>query len=139
MKVIDVEGAVLGRIASQIAKQLLKGEMIVVVNAEKAIITGRKEDIYSKYKQRLDRSDRANPRKGPHFPRTPDRLFKRAVRGMVGHKTQRGKNALKNLKVYIGVPSEFDGKIEKHNIRQPTCSYVTLEELCMQLGWKGRT
>ncbi|MCD6414849.1 MAG: 50S ribosomal protein L13 [Candidatus Diapherotrites archaeon] len=137
MKVIDADGAVLGRLASQIAKQLVKGEKVIVVNAEKAVITGRKEDIYSKYKQRIDRSDRANPKKGPKFPKTPDKLFKRAVRGMVGYTTKRGKNALTNLKVFIGTPSEFDGKAERHQIKPPRCSYTTLDELCAYLGWKG--
>jgi large subunit ribosomal protein L13 len=138
MKVIDVEGAVLGRISSQLAKELLKGEKIVVVNAEKAVITGRMEDIHARYKQRLDRSDRANPTKGPHFPRTPDRILKRAVRGMLHYKTVRGKNAMKNLIVFIGVPADYAGKAEKHTIRPPVHSYVTLLELCEKLGWRNR-
>lgn len=139
MKVIDVDGAVLGRMSTQIAKDLLKGNKIVIVNSEKAIITGSMDDIYPRYKQRLDRSDRANPKKGPNFPRTPDGLFKRAVRGMINYRTQRGKQALSNLKVYIGNPSEYEGKSEKHLIRPPSCSYITLLELCEHLGWRNRT
>ena len=138
MRVLDVDGAVLGRISSELAKELLKGEKITVVNADKAIITGRIEDIYRKYKQRLDRSDKANPKKGPHFPRTPDRLFKRAVRGMINYRTQRGKNALENLTVFMGIPNEYEGKQEKHTIRPPACSYVTLLELSEELGWRKR-
>ena len=138
MKVIDVEGAVLGRISSQLAKELLKGEKIVVVNAEKAVITGKMENIKAKYKQRIDRSDRANPLKGPHFPRAPDTLFKRTIRGMIEYRTQRGKNAMRNLTVFIGVPTDYAGKTEKHAIRPPVHDYVTLLELCEKLGWRNR-
>lgn len=137
MKVIDVEGAVLGRVSTQLAKDLLKGEKIIVVNAGKAVMTGKIEDIYFKYKQRLDRSDRANPTKGPHFPRTPNGIFKRAVRGMINHRKQRGKEALRNLRVYTGVPEEYQDKKETHSIRPPKNAYITLNELSKELGWRN--
>ena len=38
--IIDGDGAVAGRLASTAAKTLLKGEDVIIVNAEKAIITG---------------------------------------------------------------------------------------------------
>ena len=119
------------------AKELLNGERIIIINAEKSIITGRKEDIYAKYKQRVNRADRANPRKGPHFPKTPDRLLKRTIRGMINYRTQRGKKAMKNLRVYIGVPEEYKKKVVDHGIRAPSGSFITLRELCLFLGWKG--
>merc|ERR1712146_775291 len=48
---------------------------------------------------------------GFHF-RAPSRIFWRVVRGMVPHKTPRGAEALKRLKVFEGVPSPYD-KIKK--------------------------
>jgi large subunit ribosomal protein L13 len=137
VKIIDAEGSVVGRLASQTAKQILNGEKIVIVNAEKALMAGRKEHLFQKYKKLSDRSGRGNPRKGPHYPRTPDRLFKRIVRGMINYKSQRGKNALKNLQIYIGTPSEYEGKTKPHDIRKPSCDCVTLGEICFHLGWKG--
>ncbi len=136
MQVIDAENAVLGRLASEVAKMLMKGEKVIVVNAEKAIIGGSRDYIFQKYKQRVDRADRANPRRGPKFPRRPDLLLKRTVRGMLP-KTNRGRNILRNLKVYMGIPPEYDGKTTKLNIRMPKGDFVTLEELGEFLGWKN--
>ena len=51
IKVIDAENAILGRLASYVAKQVLKGEEIVIVNSEKAIITGNKKNIQKNYKK----------------------------------------------------------------------------------------
>ena len=60
--IIDGEGHILGRLASLISKKLLEGEEIVVLNAEKIIITGSKEWAYARYKQRIDRASISNPR-----------------------------------------------------------------------------
>lgn len=138
MMVIDADGAVLGRMASQAAKALLRGERVAVVNAEKALISGRREDIYAKYKMRVDRANRANPHyKGPHFPRTPDLLVKRAIRGMVGLKTGRGAKAYKSLRVYVGVPDELKGKGVKREEQMPR-NVMSVLELSKMLGWKAR-
>jgi large subunit ribosomal protein L13 len=107
MKIINADGLVLGRMASVLAKQLLSGDEIVVINAEKAIITGTKNMVFSKYRKMREISHK---RKGPHFPRFPDRILKRTVRGMIPYQTPRGRKAIKNLKVYIGTPKEFVNK-----------------------------
>jgi large subunit ribosomal protein L13 len=108
--VIDANGLILGRMASIVAKRLLNGEEIIITNAEKAIVVGSKDTIVSQYqaKRKLN-----HPRKGPKFPRMPDRILKRTVRGMLPYQQGRGKTAFKNLKVYIGIPKEFkDNKSE---------------------------
>ncbi len=46
--IVDATGLVLGRLASRDREQLLAGEEIKIVNAEKAIITGRKGLAFSK-------------------------------------------------------------------------------------------
>jgi ribosomal protein L13 len=43
--VIDADGAVLGRLCTAVAKRLLKGEEIAIVNSEKAIVIGKKVTI----------------------------------------------------------------------------------------------
>ena len=63
--------------------------------------------VFSKYQKMREISHK---RKGPHFPRMPDRILKRTVRGMVPYQTPRGRSAIKNLKVYIGTPKEFERK-----------------------------
>ncbi|HMK54537.1 MAG TPA: 50S ribosomal protein L13 [Methanobacteriaceae archaeon] len=109
--IIDGEGLVLGRLASTVSKKLLAGEEIIVLNAEKIIISGSKEWAYQKYKQRIDRASISNPRRmGPKYPRRPDDIFRRTVRGMLPYKQAKGRDAFKSLKVYMGVPHEFKGE-----------------------------
>jgi len=106
--IIDGEGHILGRLASIISKKLLEGEDIVVINAEKIVITGSKEWAYAKYKQRVDRASISNPRDlGPKYPRRPDDIFRRTVRGMLPYKKSKGRSAFKGLKAYVGIPKEF--------------------------------
>ena len=106
--IIDGEGLVLGRLASKISKKLLEGEEITVLNADKIIISGNKEWAYAKYKQRIDRASISNPRRmGPKYPRRPDDIFRRTVRGMLPYKKPKGREAFKSLKVYIGIPKQF--------------------------------
>ena len=51
MKIIDGTNAILGRLASYTAKELLKGEEIIIVNCEKIIITGNKKNIEENFKR----------------------------------------------------------------------------------------
>lgn len=109
--IIDAQGLVLGRLASSISKRLLDGEEIVIVNAEKIIISGNKDFIYARYKQRVDRASISNPRVlGPKYPRRPDDIFRRTVRGMLPYRKPHGRAAYKNLKVNVGIPKELEGQ-----------------------------
>ena len=108
MIIINGEGHILGRLASVVSKNLLEGEEVVVLNAEKIMITGNKDWAYAKYKQRVDRASISNPRDlGPKYPRRPDDIFRRTVRGMLPFKKSKGRTAFKGLKAYVGVPEEF--------------------------------
>lgn len=108
--IIDGEGLIMGRLASHISKKLLNGEEIVVLNADKILISGNKEWAYAKYKQRLDRASISNPRRmGPKYPRRPDDIFRRTVRGMLPYRKTTGKEAFKRLKVFVGIPERFEG------------------------------
>lgn len=138
--VIDASGHILGRLSSKIAKRLLKGEKIVVVNAEKAVITGDKYMVFERYKEKYDRGSRE---KGPYFPRHPERIFKRTVRGMLPWKSSRGIEAYRNLRVFMGVPEELKGvnfeKIEDAMLEKvsKTDKYVTIAEISRHLGFRG--
>lgn len=101
---MDARGLVLGRAASLIAKRLLNGETIVVVNAEQSIVTGGRQAVISQY---TAARARGSVRSGPHYPRHPDRIFRRTVRGMLPHLKTRGKVAFDRLEVFIGVPEEW--------------------------------
>ncbi len=132
--VIDAEGAVLGRLASVIAKKLLLGEEVIVINAEKAVITGSKERILERFSAKRERGD---PIKGPFYPSRPDKLFKRVVRGMLPRKKARGREALKRLKVYIGNPQNLEGEKIGKRVDDIRCKYMVLGEVCRLLGWKA--
>jgi len=104
---INGENHVLGRLASYVAKLLLKGYRVYVVNAEKIVITGKWKVVLEEWKHKI--LERGDWYKGPFYPKRPDRIFKRVVRGMLP-KNKKGREALKGLKVYIGVPEEFSNK-----------------------------
>ena len=133
LSIIDAEGAILGRMCTNVAKRLLGGEEIAIVNSEKAIITGKKSAIKKRYTQKREVG---TYRKGPFYPRMPDQIVKRSVRGMIPYQTPHGRTAYKNLKCYIGIPKEFEGKpfekIEEAN-KQPV-EYMTIEGLSKFLG-----
>jgi large subunit ribosomal protein L13 len=102
--VIDAENIVLGRIASVIAKMLLEGEEIVVVNAGKALIQGSRKEILADYHKKRSIGSQ---RKGPFYPAKPERIFKRTVRGMLPYQKGRGREAYKRLRVHAGVPAKI--------------------------------
>jgi large subunit ribosomal protein L13 len=100
--VVDARDCIMGRVASQVAQRALDGERVAVVNAESAVITGSEEDVMSVYRQR----DAVGSDQGPNYPKRPDRIFKRSVRGMVPYKETRGREALGRVRVYVGNPYE---------------------------------
>lgn len=106
MKIIDGKNAVLGRLASYSAKQVLKGEEIVILNCEQIIITGNKKNIEEGFKEK--RSRVGHSQKGPKHSKSSDKMVKRVIRGMLpDHRKGRGKVALKKIKCYVGIPKEF--------------------------------
>lgn len=137
--ILDAENQILGRLSSFIAKQLLKGEDVFVVNVEKAVISGSKKFTLEHYRKRIERGD---PHHGPFYPKTPERIFKRTVRGMLPWDKPKGRAAFKKLKVFIGVPEEFKGKkLEKTKVADASKlkhRYTTLGELSIVLGGKKR-
>lgn len=140
--IIDAEGQILGRMASLVAKMLLAGQRVVIVNAEKAVISGNKQSIIEEYKEYvLSKKTWKMPEKGPKKYRRPDMIVKRAIRGMLPYKQWKGRMAYKNLRVYIGVPEEYSNRPK---IRFPEADasrlarrYITIGELAKEVGWSS--
>ena len=131
--VVDARDCILGRVASQVAERALAGERIAVVNAERAVITGSEEDVMSVYRKRAEvGSDR-----GPYYPKRPDRIFKRSIRGMLPYKKPRGREAFENVRCYVGNPYG-DGETEVLDgtslDRLSNIKFLTLGEVSEQLG-----
>lgn len=138
MTVIDAKGLIMGRLASVVAKRLLAGEEIAIVNADKAIISGSKVTTLNEYKFIREMGTREF---GPYFPRRPERILKRTVRGMLPYKRARGKDAMSRIKVYVGIPLEFKSAelttiTEANMNRLSSNKYVELGEVSRRLGSK---
>lgn len=137
--VIDAENVIMGRLATFVAKKLLEGENVVVVNAEKAVITGRPDAIFDRYKMKRNLGGPMKPFKGPFHPRMPDRIVRRSIRGMLPMKKSSGRDAYQRCMTYIGVPREF-AKSEKMVLdaktNLPRSRYVYVAEVSKFLGAK---
>ena len=152
--VYDADGRVLARLASTVADILLKStragnsDQVVIVNAEKAVVSGKPTSVFATYH---DKYALNHARKGPYFPRMPDMILKRTVRGMLPYQAKSsGRRALRNLRVEIGCPSHLSGDLpEGHEagddskIRRPLPQrFVRLGEISANLGapahrWNG--
>ncbi len=130
--VINAENRVLGRLASRIAREVKEGEEVKVVNSEKAVISGNEEEVKQEYKQKVDRGSRYT---GPHYPKSPERILKRTVRGMLPSKEEAS-----NVKTYIGVPEGMEPEEVKvkegDDLRYR--NYVKLGEVSRHVGWTPR-
>lgn len=135
--VIDGDGLILGRMSSVVAKRLLKGETIDIVNAEKMVVSGKKQMVINKEKEFLNVGGHE---KGPVHFRQPHRIVRRTIRGMLPHRKAHGREAFKRLKVHIGVPDEFEGaeleKMEKYHSSNLNRRFVTVGEIAENIGWK---
>lgn len=137
-KVIDASGLVLGRMASSLAQRLLFGESIVVVNAKKAVISGKRGATLQEWREFLKVG---GYRQGPIHFRKPNLIVRRTIRGMLPHRKARGREALKRLKVYNAVPKDLEG-VEKETIEEADCGklrceFITIGRLAKEIGWKG--
>lgn len=102
--VVQARDCILGRVASEVAQRALAGERVAVVNAEGAVITGNEESTLDTYRTRAQ----LGSDQGPAYPRRPDGILKRSVRGMVPYKQTDGREAFERVRVYLGNP--FDAE-----------------------------
>ena len=138
MVVIDANNLIMGRVASFAVKKAILGEKVIIVNSEEAVMTGKKNRIIAKFRQKREIG---SVTKGPFYPRMPDRILRRAVRGMLPYKQKKGRDAFKRIMCYIGIPDEF--KNEKAETMKEAdiskvkdISYVKLREISRILGAK---
>lgn len=111
--VVDAEGKTLGRLATQIANVLRgknkatftpyadTGDFVVVVNAEKIRVTGRKMDQKVYYRHTLYPGGLRSITLREQLKRHPERVIQAAVKGMLPKNTL-ARHQLKKLKIYAG-------------------------------------
>ncbi len=135
---INADGLILGRMASQVAKRLLNGEVLVIVNAEKAVLSGKRKSKVAEAKQFLEVGA---PLRGPFHYRRPDRIVRKTVRGMLPYAQPKGKSAYSRLKVFMGIPLALKTQqletLEQAKAAKLKGPRLTLLELAKEVGWNG--
>jgi len=117
---LDAENVVRGRVASLAAKKALQGNEVVVVNSEKALVSGTNRNIIMEFKE-LRALNLNKPEKGPFVSKNPEKIMKRCIRGMLpDYRIGRGRIAWKGIRCYVGIPEEFKKeKLVKINEKAP--------------------
>lgn len=123
---IDATDRILGRLSSDVAKKLLKGYKITIINAEKAVVTGEPKMIMKRFRTKIERGD---PHHGPYYPKRPAGIIKRSVRGMLPYKKTKGRDALKRLKVYSANPENLKADKNDKGLGDLECRFIRLEKI----------
>ena len=110
---VDANGAVLGRLASRVAHRLRgkhnpeftphvdTGDWVIVINAEKIVLTGRKLDQKMYYRHSGYIGGLKQMTAKELLEKKPEELVRSAVKGMLP-KNKLGRRLFKKLKVYTG-------------------------------------
>ncbi|QGA80921.1 50S ribosomal protein L13 [Candidatus Nanohalobium constans] len=135
MKVINAEGKVLGRLASEVAEIARDGEEVAVVNSSKAVISGDEKNVKEKYQQKYERGRRDT---GPYYPKRADKILKRTIRNMLPFKESDGREQFKNVKTYLGIPERMEEEVEEAEAKEGDDlkhrNYVKLGEVSEFIG-----
>jgi len=133
--VIDGENATMGRLASYSAKQALLGKEVIIVNVDKVIVVGKRANILSKYIRLMNIG--GSSLKGPVIKKSPDRILKRAIRGMLPHKLGRGREAFKKIRCYNEVPEVLKESKKIRAGKEKRGKFISLKELSKLLRSNG--
>jgi large subunit ribosomal protein L13 len=141
VKIYDAENMVVGRLGAKAAKAAILGDNIVIVNIEKAIITGNRRAVIEAYKEKFDIKTSYNPSRGPFHEHRPDKMVRKMLRGMLPWPTPRGKAAYKRIKVYIGIPEQYIEAekivLEATKYKSMKQKFITVGDLSQELGWRN--
>ncbi|MEK0318060.1 MAG: 50S ribosomal protein L13 [Nitrosopumilus sp.] len=137
--VVDGTNLIAGRLSSHVAKLLLKGNRVSIVNCEEIMLSGTRSNIIKEYKDFLKIASIIHPDHGPFHPRRPDTIITRMIRGMLPRKKPSGITAHKRLRAYIGAPKQLKSlkkiQFDKAKITRSTANYTTMAELGRTIGW----
>tara|TARA_Y100001970_G_scaffold191232_1_gene232527 strand:+ start:588 stop:1016 length:429 start_codon:yes stop_codon:yes gene_type:complete len=122
--IADADSQILGRLASKVAQiirgkhkvnyvpHMDNGDCVVVINAEKIMVTGKKEDKKS-YFRHTGYAGGVKTTSLSHMRRTyPERIIENAVKGMLP-RNRLGRRMLKHLKVYAGPNHPHSAQLPK--------------------------
>ncbi len=139
--IIEGKDAILGRLGTEVAKYLMNGYIVNIINCEKVVISGKKFSILKEYREMQHKRTLSNPKRGPFHPKRPDRLVRKTIRGMLPMEKSSGRNAFHRLKTYISIPDEISNetaiKPKFADSSKLSCKKVTIGELCEEFGWQN--
>lgn len=128
MKIIDGKNVVMGRLASFVAKEALKGEEIKIVNCDQVLITGNRKTTEREFQNKRKRI--GSGQKGPKISRTSEKIVKRAIRGMLpDHREGRGREAFKRIICYNGLPDKFKDTKKITFNHEDKLKYIKVKEI----------
>ena len=137
--IVDGTNMIAGRLCSHVAKHLLEGNRVFIVNSENIMISGSRESIIKEYREFLEIASINNPKFGPFHPRRPDTMITKMIRGMLPKTKSSGKAAFSRLRAYLGVPNELKSlartQFEDARIRKSSSYYTSVGELGRMVGW----
>ena len=138
--VVDGTNHIAGRLASNVAKLLLQGHRVTVVNCEKIMMSGTRSNQIKEYREFLEINSIINYKHGPIHYRRPDTIISKMIRGMLPYEGKpSGIAAFKRLRAYVGSPKELKPfekiQFEKALIRKTASNYTAMGELCRVIGW----
>ncbi|MDE0832368.1 MAG: 50S ribosomal protein L13 [Nitrosopumilus sp.] len=138
--VVDATNHIAGRLASNVAKLLLQGQRVTVVNCEKIMMSGKRETQIREYREFLEINSIINYKHGPVHYRRPDTLMAKMIRQMLPFdRKPSGKLAFARLRTYIGAPNDTKPiekiQFEKALITRAPSNYTPLAEICRVIGW----
>ena len=138
--VVDATDHIAGRLASNVAKLLMQGNRVSVVNCEKIMMSGTRSNQIKEYREFLEINSIINYKHGPVHYRRPDTLMAKMIRQMLPFdRKPSGKESFQRLRTYIGSPKEIKSlgktQFEKAKIKKSAANYTQLGELCRVIGW----
>ena len=138
--VVDATDHIAGRLSSNVAKLLIKGNRVSVVNCEKIMMSGTRSNQIQEYREFLEINSIINYKHGPKHYRRPDTVMAKMIRQMLPFdRKPSGKESFQRLRTYIGSPKEIKSlekiQFEKAKIRKTASNYTQLGELCRVIGW----
>jgi len=136
--VLDAKNQIMGRFASYVAKRAIEGNRVVVLNAEKAVISGKRRNIVDEAKRRLETRTHGTQSHAPVHQRRPDLFLRRVVRGMLPWDKAKGRAAFHRVWIFMGIPEEYANKdvarVPNADASKLVSPYMTLEDLAKEIG-----
>ena len=132
--VVDATNHIAGRLSSNVAKLLIKGNRVSVVNCEKIMMSGTRSNQIQEYREFLEINSIINYKHGPKHYRRPDTVMAKMIRQMLPFdRKPSGKESFQRLRTYIGSPKEIKSNIRKNSIRKSKN-----KKICIKLYHNGR-